>query len=234
MRVVDAVGEGLLERFAHLPGDVVDPFGEDFLAESAFVDFRTCDHRAGHDVHDRDDRDEPLLTEHPPVFQGRFGQVTDARSVDVDETNGCVSTDHRALLVEIDRDAVIHHEDATRVDAHALRHRGIRHQVSPLSVHGHDEARFHQVVDEAQLPGGRVPGNVHQSISLVHHRRAEFGQAIDDAIDGVFVSRDQRRCQHHGVRRPDGNRMITIGDPRQDSHRLPLRPGADQYCFVVG
>ena len=103
----------------------------------------------------------------------------------------CVAECDRALLVEIDRDAVIHHEDAARVDAHTLRHRSIRHQVSPLSVNGHDEARFHQVVDEAQLPGGRVPGNVHQSISFVHHRRAEFGQAIDYSINRVFVSRDQ-------------------------------------------
>ena len=68
---------------------------------------------------------------------------------------------------------------------------GVRDQVSPLTVHGHDVAWLDDVVAVEQLPRRRVARDVHPRIALVHDGRSQAHQPVDDAKDRVLIARDE-------------------------------------------
>ncbi|CAB4731483.1 unannotated protein [freshwater metagenome] len=72
-----------------------------------------------------------------------------------------------------------------------------------------------------------------EGIPLVHDGRSELRETVDDPVNRVLIARDERRRQNNGVLGPDADRMVTVGDPRQDRHRLALRAGADKHALVV-
>ena len=116
-----------------------------------------------------------------------------------------------------------------------LGQRGVRAQVPPLAVHRHQVARLGHVEQRAQLAGRGVPGDVHPRGLLVHHGRAEPGQAVDHLVDGGLVAGHQRRREDDGVAGLDGDLVVlAAGHAAQRRQRLALRPGAETSTTCSG
>ena len=191
------------------------------------------DDLAGDRVHDHDDRDEALLAEDPAVLEGRLGDVADGRAVDEDVAAVDLAGDPRDPVDEVDDDAVLGHHDPLARDAGGDGQVGVGAHVPDLAVDRQHVARLDDVVAVEQLAGAGVAADVHEGVALVDDVGAPAGQAVDDAVDGVLVARDQRAGQDDGVALLEVHEGVAaLGDPAQRAQRLALRAGGDQHLAL--
>src|SRR6478735_7026965 len=230
--VADAVGHGLLDGALHLGDDLL----EDLLVldEAARRDLRTARDLAGGRVDDDDARDEALVAQDPAVLEQGLVGTAHAAAVDVHVAAVDDADDRRLAVDEVDDDAVLGEYDVVLGDTGLDREARVGPHVAPLAVHRHDVARLDDVVAVEQLAGTRVARDVHLGVALVHDVGAETHQAVDDAVDGVLVARDEAARQQHGVAGPDVDAVLPVGHPGQRRHRLALGAGADEDHLVVG
>ena len=99
---------------------------------------------------------------------------------------------------------------------------------------GQHVARAQDVVAVEQFARGRVAGDVHLRVALVHDLRAELGEPVDDAVHGVLVAGDEARGEDDGVALADLDLVLEVGHAREHGHRLALRSGAHVDDPVVG
>ena len=221
------IGQRLLEHGQHLVEDVL------VLGKSTRLDLGPGSDLAGRGVADHDDRDEALVAQDATVLQQSLGGLAHGRAVDVDVSAGHRTDDARDPVDEVDNHTVLSQNDASARNAGLDGQLGVGHQVTPLPVHRHDVARFDDVVAVEKLSGAGVAGDVNLGVALVHDIGAKTHQAVDDAIDGVLVSGDQRGSKQDGVAHTDLDLVVPVGHSRERGHRLTLGAGADEDDLVV-
>ena len=116
-------------------------------------------------------------------------------------------------MAEVYDDAVLgqHNPVAGNTGLHGQG--GVGHQVTPLAMNRHDVARLDDVVAVEQLAGAGVTGDVNLGVALVHHFGAQAHQAVDDPVDGVLVTGDQRGCQQYCVADTHLDLVVPVGHP---------------------
>src|SRR6478752_4457571 len=229
--VADTLGDGLLDG----PLDLRDDLLEDLvvLDEPAGRDLRAARDLAGGRVEHDDAGDEALVAQDAAVLQECLVRAAHAAAVDVDVAALDDTDDRRLAADEVDDDAVLGQHDVVLVDAGGDGELGVGVHVSPLAVDREHVARLDDVVAVEQLAGAGVTGDVHLGVALVHDGGAEAHQAVDDAVDGVLVARDEAARQQHRVAGADVDAVLAVGHPRQGRHRLALGAGADEDELVV-
>ena len=136
-------------------------------------------------------------------------------------------------VLEVDGHAVLRQDHVLRVDARLDGQLAVAHQVAHLAVDRHDVLRLDDVVAVDELPGARVTGHVHLRVLLGDDARSQAGQVVDDAVHGVFVTRDERGRQHDHVARLNRHRAVRpYRHARQGGHRLAL--GAGRHVDALG
>ena len=103
-----------------------------------------------------------------------------------------------------------------------------------LTVHRHDIARFQDVVAVQQFTGRSMTGDVDEGIALVHHLRPQFRQPVNDPVDGILITWNQRARQQDdvtGTQLNDG--MFPVRDPTQRGERFALRTSGDDHHLVI-
>ena len=183
---------------------------------------------AGGVDHD-DHRDEAFLAQDPPVLQRALGHLADGQAVHVDVAARHLAHHGGLALGQVHHHAVLGDHDVAGRDPGQLGEVGVRPQVPPLAVDGHEVARLDQVQHIQEFARWRVAGHVDQRVALVHHPGAPPGQLVDHPVHGGLVARDQGGGQDDRVALGDPDRVIPGGHPGQRGHRLALRPRADQH-----
>ena len=78
-----------------------------------------------------------------------------------------------------------------------------------LAVHGNEELRLGQRVDDLQLLAAGVAGDVQPLETVIDHVRTLAVQLVDDARDGLFVAGDGRGRDDDMVARLDFHLPVT-------------------------
>ena len=162
-----------------------------------------------------------------------LGDVADGRAVDEDVAAVDLAGDLGDTVDEVDDHAVLGHHDALARHAGGDGQVGVGPHVADLAVDRQHVARLDDVVAVEQLAGAGVAADVHEGVALVDHVGAPAGQAVDDAVDGVLVARDERAGQDDGVALLEVHEGVAaLGDPAQGAQRLALRAGGDQHLAL--
>ena len=75
---------------------------------------------------------------------------------------------------------------------------------------------------------------MHLRISLVHDVCTELGESVDDPINRILVSGNQRARQNYSVALANLDVVLEVRHACQNSHRLTLRTGRHVNELVVG
>ena len=70
-------------------------------------------------------------------------------------------------------------------------------------------------------------------IALVNHIRAKANQTVNNSVDRILVTRNQRGCHQNSVALTDDDAVIAVGDSREHGHRLTLAAGRHQHNSVI-
>src|SRR5690606_4407436 len=162
------------------------------------------------------------------------GDVADRGAVHVHVAGLDHAADAGLAVVEVDDDAVLGDDDPVLGDPAEHGELGMGAQVTPFPVDRHEVPRPHHVEHVQQLSRGCVPGDVDQGVALVDDFGAPAGQAVDDPVDGVLVSGDERGSQDDRVPGFDVDLVVPVGHAAQGGHGLALGAGAHQDDFVGG
>ena len=96
----------------------------------------------------------------------------------------------------------------------------------------HYVLRLQNVVHVKQLSSGRVTGDVNLSVALVNHIGAKLGEPINDSVNSVLVSRNQRAGQNDSVAFDNFDVVLQIHHARKYRHRLTLATGGHEHYLA--
>src|SRR6266511_1903901 len=183
--------------------------------------------------HRRDDDQNAVFREVPPVTERDVGHVADAQAVDERDAAVDAVDDPDAVAGKLDDVAVLGDDDRGRRDADVLGEAGMRREHPELAVDRHHRLRPREREERPQLLGARVTRNVNRGVLLVEHLRTVARQAVDRVVHPEFVPWDGSRRDDDGVAALDADRgMVVVGDARERGQRLALRPRAEDQLLL--
>src|SRR5215471_1796023 len=205
--------------------------------ESAAHDFGQAFDAARVAVDGDDGEHDAVFGEMPAVADHHLlHHVIHAAGVDADAAGGHGAGFARALAVDLEDLAGIHHEALFESGvSQVLGEAGMLGELAELAVDGHEVARANQVQHQAHLLDAAVAGDVDRRIhAAVHDVGAAAGHVVDHAEDRLLVARNDARAEHHGIALFDGDVFVIVHrDARERGHRLALG-AADQDCYLGG
>ena len=123
--------------------------------------------------------------------------VAHAVAVHKDPPGGHGAVDAGAVGVHLNDLADVGNDDVPGVHAHPLGQLGVDFQVPLLAVDGDKKPGLHQGVDDLQLVGAGVAGDVELPGPLVDHLGALPVQLVDHGADGVLIAGDSGGGDNH-------------------------------------
>ena len=178
---------------------------------------------------------QPVLAQMPAIPYDDILHIADALAVDEDLAGGNRFHAPCVLFRELDHVAVLHEKAVVGGDAHRARQLDMLAELTELAVQGYEIARTGELNHGLQLFLAGMPRHVDLRRALVADMGAPPVEVVDEVADGLFVSGDESRRQHHHVAGlyPDGP-VLVEGHAVEHGKRLSLASGGEETKPVGG